>query len=189
MLWSRWALGRLGRILSTRPDTIVDSLHNMNARFTRGRLSEWLAEHLQGLEPSDQRLVGAAVAHRAMQDTFTVTAEGVDACAIDQDLSVWPEAYRAGLLDGLFLDRNGHLDVNSDRGQAAALIIAPHPQAAELLQELATKIQDASFAYRFEPPQQYETSRAMNSVAEVVPQGRARDAWSRISKHIDLDID
>jgi hypothetical protein len=43
------ALGRLARLLAARPDTIVAALHDMNARFTRGRLREWLADHLLAL--------------------------------------------------------------------------------------------------------------------------------------------
>jgi len=66
MLWSRWALGRLGRLLAARPDTIVAALHDIDARFTRGRLREWLTDHLQALDPPAQRR-RAAVAHRAMQ--------------------------------------------------------------------------------------------------------------------------
>lgn len=187
MLWSRWALGRLARLLAARPDTIVAALHDINAKFTRGRLREWLADNLQALEPPSQRLVGAAVAHRAMKGTFTVNEEGVDACAEQPDLTMWPEAYRAGLLEGLFLNRDGHVDVTPDGAKAAAQVIAPHPQVAKLLGELVTKIRDTTYAYRFGPQENWETSRAMNSVEQLLAEGDAREAWQRISKLIDIE--
>lgn len=187
LLWSRWALGRLSRLLAARPDTIVAALHDMGARFTRGRLRDWLADHLLALDDPAQKLIGAAVGHRAMRGTFMVMEEGVDACAEQADLTVWPEAYRAGLLQGSFLNRDGHVDANPDRAKAAAQIITPHPDAAELLVELEAKIRNATIASSFGPQENWETARAMDAVARVIPDGDAREAWKRISKHLDLE--
>ncbi|HEX3679327.1 MAG TPA: abortive infection family protein [Galbitalea sp.] len=187
-LWSRWALARLARLLAARPATIVAALDDIGSGFPRGRLRDWLADHLvEALDSANQRLVGAAVAHRAMQGTYTVTEEGVKECADDPDLSVWPAAYRTGLLDGLFLSRNGHIDINSGKVRQAAQIIAPHPQAASVLQELESRIKDATFAYRFEPPEMWQVAQEMRRAVDVLPDGDAQEVWQRISKHIDLD--
>lgn len=186
VLWSRWALRRLGHLIAGLPQTLVTALHE-GAHFYKGDLKTWLATYLPTLTPADQRLVGVAIGQRAMRGTFNVMDEGVEACAQQPDLTAWPADYRAGLVEGLFLTRDGYVDVNEWGVKVAAGIIAPHPGAAEFLRELDVKIDEADFAYRFGPAENYAVASAMRNAADIVPEGEARDAWQQISQRVDLE--
>lgn len=186
MLWSRWALRRLAQLLAGLPQTLVATLHGSGV-FFKGDLESWLSSNLLQLEPADQRLVGVAIGQRAMRETFNVMYEGVEACAQTPDLAVWPAPYRAGLTEGLFLTRDGYVDVNEWGARASARIIAAHPGAAEVLHDLYTKITQASFAYRFDHVQNDTVARAMSDVANILPEGAVREAWDQIREHVDLD--
>jgi hypothetical protein len=188
MLWSRWALRRLGYLLAGRPTGLVTALQD--GIFYRGDLAKRLqAINLETLEPSDQRLIGVSVAHRAMRDTFVVKDEGVEACAGQPDLRVWPSAYRVGLVEGLFLDREGYVDANAWGVKAAAAVIAAAPSAAQFLQDLATKVGESGWAYRFasDAAIREQTVVAMRDSAPVLPDASARDAWERIVRRLDPD--
>jgi hypothetical protein len=78
--------------------------------------------NLPELATVDQRMIGVAVGQRAASGTFVVFEEGVDAAIASGDLGIWPPAYRAGVAEGLFLDRNGYL-VLSPRVVGSALEI------------------------------------------------------------------
>lgn len=187
-LWSRWALRRLGYLLARRPLGLVTALQD--GIFYRGDLRKLLQTvNLPELEPSDQRLVGVAVGYRAMRDTFVVKDEGVEECALQPDLQVWPKDYRAGLLEGLFLDRQGYVDTNAWAAKASAVVIAPAPTAAQFLKELATKIAQASWAYRFasDAATRAQAVAAMRTSSPVLPNAQARDAWERIVWRLDPD--
>jgi Abortive infection C-terminus len=188
LLWSRWALRRLGHLLARRPLALVTALQE--GIFYRGDLRKRLqAIDLPELEAPDQRLLGVAVGHRAMRDTFVVKDEGVEACALQPDLLAWPIDYRAGLVEALFLDREGYVDTNAWAAKASAAIIAPAPTAAQFLEELASKAAEASWAYRFasDASVRAETVAAMRDASPVLPNARARNAWERIVRRLDPD--
>jgi hypothetical protein len=181
LLWARWALRRLEQLLAGRPLSLVTALQE--SIFYRGDLRKRLqVVQLPALEPSDQRLIGVAVAHRAMRDTFVVMDEGVEECAQQPDLAIWPTGYRTGLLEGLFLDREGYADVSAWGAKAAAAVIAPVPSAGQVIQELADKIGEAGWAYRFanDTAARDGTVAAMRGALAVLPDSTARDAWEQI---------
>jgi hypothetical protein len=184
--WARWALRRLNKILVAQPKILINEL-NEGVSFYKNNLKDWLATNLGSLESSDQRLVGVAVGQRAMRETYTVTTEGVEACASDPSLTAWPAPYREGLAEGLFLSPEGFVDIAPWGAEAAARIIAPHPEVDKFLTELESKLGHAGFADRFGPQENYEVARAMRASADAVPEGPARDAWNRISVYVDLD--
>jgi hypothetical protein len=181
LLWARWALRRFGQVLAGRPLGLVTALQG--ATFYRGDLRSRLqALQLPTLDPPDQRLIGVEVAHRAMSGTWNVMDEGVDQCAQQPDLTIWPTGYRRGLLEGLFLNREGYVDVNAWGAKAAAAVIAPVASADSVLQELADKVGEAGWAYRFASDMalRYGVAGAMNEVLAVLPEPSARDAWQQI---------
>jgi hypothetical protein len=139
LLWTRWVLRRLEQLLAGRPLSLVEAL--LGGIFYRGDLRNRLqAVQLPSRDPAVQRQIGVAVAHRPMGDTHNVRVEGVDECAEQPELAIWPAGYRAGLLEGLFLDRQGYVDVTAWGAQAAAAVIAPVPSAGDVVQELANKV-------------------------------------------------
>ncbi|WP_181562677.1 abortive infection family protein [Micromonospora noduli] len=105
LLWTRWALRRLGYFAQGRPEALIRDLvgdPHGSSSFYSGDLTERLSNaNLQSLESKHARAIGVAVGQRAAMDTFNVRIEGVDACVGDPDLARWPAAYRIGVATGL----------------------------------------------------------------------------------------
>jgi hypothetical protein len=184
LLWARWVLRRLDQFLVGRPLSLVTALQE--GIFYRDDLRDRLkAVQLPALEPTVQRQIGVAVAHRAMGGTHNVQIEGVDQCAEQPDLAIWPVGYRAGLLEGAFLDREGYVDVNVWGAQASAAVIAPVPSAGDVMQDLADKVGQAAWAYRFanESATRDRTVDTMRGALAVLPDS-ARDAWRQIIQRL-----
>ena len=113
------------------------------------------------------RLIGVAVAHPAVR-----------AAARSGHLAIWPTGYRTGLVEGLFLDREGYVDVSAWDAEAAAAVIAPVPAAGQVMQELVDKVGEAGWAYRLanDPAARDDTAAVMHGALAVLPDS-ARDAW------------
>ena len=99
-------------------------------------------------------------------------------CAQQPDLAIWPTGYRTGLVEGLFLDREGYVDVSAWDAEAAAAVIAPVPAAGQVMQELVDKVGEAGWAYRLanDPAARDDTVAVMHGALAVLPDS-ARDAW------------
>jgi hypothetical protein len=147
--------------------------------FRRGTLAErLLAADLPHLEPGDLRLLGVAIAHRAMRDTFVIQEEGVEACASDPRADIWPAAHREGVAEGLFLDREGLIDANIWGVRQAAVILAAHPDAAAVITDLDQKIRAANWSYVFrDDPNRRQAVVAAGHVS--CPHGCGSWRWER----------
>ncbi|MFG1609548.1 abortive infection family protein [Actinoplanes sp. NPDC049265] len=181
VLWSRWALRRLGVFILGSPATFAADLGR--GTFRRGKLTERLqAANLATLDSNDQRLIGLAVAHRAMGGTFVVREDGVTACAASASLHTWPEHYRAGVTEGLFLDRNGLVDPDQRGVGQAANIISALPNASDILQSLNQKIRAATWSPQFAEDSSLRAAvaSAMKEIASILPTVEAQSAWAEI---------
>ncbi|PZG10932.1 hypothetical protein C1I95_27700 [Micromonospora craterilacus] len=105
LLWTRWALRRLGYFAQGRPEALIRDLVGDpygSINWYSGDLTERLSNaNLPRLEGKHARAIGVAVGQRAAMDTFNVRIEGVNACVADPDLTAWPAAYRIGVATGL----------------------------------------------------------------------------------------
>jgi len=183
MLWSRWALRRLEALIAGRPSSLAKDLLDGEI-FRRGELADRLkAANLPTLDAPDQRLLGVAVAHRAMDNTFVVQQDGVEACASDPTLDAWPPAYRAGLAEGLILDRNGYVDANPWSVRQAAMVLSADPDATEVLDQLLEKVKTAAWSYRFaeSASTRSEVADAMADIATVLPSVLSQKLWSDLT--------
>lgn len=182
MLWARWALRRLGHLISGWPIGLARDLRS--AIFYRGSLAQRLEDAgLPHLTVADQHLIGLAVAHRAMQNTYVVIEDGVDACVRSPDLDVWPAGYRAGLAEGLFLDRDGYVDVKAWGARSAIAALIPHPEAADVVRRLAATIAQASRSYDFLEDHQ-ERARVVAAIVEdtaVLPAAELPNRWRDVA--------
>ena len=129
------------------------------------------------------------MARRAMgitSKTFTVASDGVEACANDQSLDTWPPEYRRGLVDGLFLDRGGFVDVDTWAVRCAVRIVAPHPDAAVILPNLSTMIGQATWSARFaaNPAEREQVTREIQSLVAALPAGDAQVHWLAIEQQL-----
>jgi hypothetical protein len=181
LLWSRWALGRLGQVIAGRPIEFINDLGGSS--FSTGMIEQRLQDsHLQNLFEVDQRRLGVAIGQRAMRRTFNVLIEGVEACAADPSVDRWPLGYREGLVEGLFLDWQGYINT-TDRGVlAAAHILKPHPEMATYLTDLAAKVEQAAWPwYRDDTGLSRAGAVAGIVSATAVLPAEAHPAWARIS--------
>ncbi|ONI79055.1 hypothetical protein BWI15_00310 [Kribbella sp. ALI-6-A] len=105
LMWTRWALRRIGHYLYGRPETLIRDLIGDpygQIVFYGGTLTERLADaNLGGIEERHARAIGLAVGQRAARDTFIVRHEGVQAAIDDDSLERWPVPYRLGVAYGL----------------------------------------------------------------------------------------
>ncbi|WP_433229318.1 abortive infection family protein [Actinomadura formosensis] len=145
LLWSRWALRRLGVLTLSMPEPLIQDLEY--ATFRRGDLAKRLdAAALADLDPAVQRRIGLAVAQRAMRQTFVVRHDGVEVCAESRDLTAWPASYRSAVFEGLFIDPSGRLTVDDWSAEWASRVLAPLPeeQTIEVIEELQSKLAETS---------------------------------------------
>lgn len=183
MLWSRWALRRLEALISGRPSSLAKDLLDGKI-FHRGELANRLkAANLPTLGVPDQRLLGVAVAHRAMDNTYVVQRDGVEACASVSTLDEWPPAYRAGLAEGLILDGNGYVNANPWGVRQSAMVLSAHPDAADVLDQLLEKVKTAAWSYRFaeSASTRPEVATAMADIAAVLPSALSQKLWSDLT--------
>jgi len=185
LLWSRWAVRCLGQILELHPRTLIRDLRS--SFFRRGQVRERLkALNLNGLELSFQRSIGLAIAHRAMGGTFLVQEEGVEDCANQSDLDIWPEAYRESLVEGLFFDREGRVNASSWGVGEAIKIIFPHPGAIEVIDQIAIKLDGTDWALEFA-----NDVSEQQKVVETINEGTRnlvvalREEWQKISRILE----
>ena len=84
-------------------------------------------------------------------------------------------------MEGLFLDREGYVDVSSMGCQSRCRGHRPVPAAGQVMQELVDKVSQAGWTYRFgnDPDARDDTVAAMRGALAVLPDS-ARDAWGQI---------
>lgn len=187
LVWTRWALRRLRSLILGSPTALARDLLG-GTTFYRGTLAERLqAARLSDLDIGDQRLLGLAVARRAMRGTFLVMEEGVERCSETRDSTTWPVGYREGLLEGLFIGLDGRLDATPWSVDQAALLINSLPEAvAGAVAELATKCNSANYSDRMdEQANRQSVLTALNGARLVLPSW-AGDAWRTIISRVEV---
>ncbi|MBA0127301.1 abortive infection family protein [Haloechinothrix sp. YIM 98757] len=136
LLWSRWALRRLGYFSLGRPNALVEDLVVRNKTFHSGKLKERLmAANLPDAAEDHQRSIGVAVGRRAMQGTFVVRRDGLDPCLESDDLNTWPRDYRLGLAYGLWFDRGDRITITAGSVRWALGVLEPVSDCGDELKE------------------------------------------------------
>jgi S1-C subfamily serine protease len=140
-------LAHLDLVVAASPERTAADFRGPST-FRRTEAAARLAlTNLPELEPVDQRMIGVAVGQRAASGTFVVFEEGVDAAIDSGDLVIWPPAYRAGVAEGLFLDRNGYLVLNARVvGSALDILRALPDRGVEELRGLLQRVRKTDLA-------------------------------------------
>jgi hypothetical protein len=181
LLWTRWALRRLEHLIAGSPTALVRDL--WSATFTSGKLAARLqAANLPALGPNDQRVLGVAVGQRASRGTFMVRIEGVEACAQDQNDAAWPSAYREGVIEGLFINYQGQVQIDTPGPRLAAQVLAPHPDATGVLLRLEEKLRNSGWSSGF--TQRWRAVVEAIRASAGVLQGEAPTVWMRIADEL-----
>ncbi|RJF40936.1 hypothetical protein D4740_10410 [Actinomyces sp. 2119] len=150
LIWTRWALRRLGLFSEGRPKDLIRDLVEEPATFRSGDLRRRLeAANLPDLEPHHQRELGIAVGQRVMRQTFVVRWDGLDPCLESDDLTVWPADYRIGLLHGLWFAPDDQPTMTPWLLRKGIEVIDPIPDASEELEE---QVKLACRSTQFFPP-------------------------------------
>jgi hypothetical protein len=116
-----------------------------------------------------------------MTGTFMVMEDGVEACAASGDIALWPPSYREGLVEGLFLDREGYVRTSEWGCHQAGLTLSVHPRAADVLRELTAKLDQAAWSYGFtaDHNEREKVVNAMRAVVGVLASEDAQTLWMR----------
>jgi hypothetical protein len=126
LLWSRWALQRLGYFSEGRPAALIDALVGSPQIFRAGDLQRrLLSARLPDLETRYQRSIGIAVGQRAARQTFVVHHDGVEPCLASDDLMTWPRDYRIGVAYGLWFDPDGRVTLTPESAEEDLLVLDP----------------------------------------------------------------
>ncbi|UED88169.1 abortive infection family protein [Streptomyces profundus] len=176
LIWVRWALVRVDTVLLGAVPPLIADLEGKT--FYGGDLAQRLAAaDVPRLGESDQRRLGLAVGRRAARETHNVRYEGIDPCAEVPD--AWPDAYREGIVTGLFLNEDGQIYAHpSISPQNAALVLQHHSKAEEVLGELRERLASASWSPFFVYTRQ-ETLAAMHDAAGRL-EPAAQPVWAEI---------
>ena len=189
MLWCRWALGRLEHLIAGAPAGLIRDLRG--ATFTRGVLARRLASaNLAEQEPVDQHSLGVAVGRRASSGTFLVREEGVDPAIEGGDLEAWPPAYRAGAVEGSFLDERGYVAVTSTMAAKATALLAVVPDVDLVTSQLLREAGEADWSYRFEDEEKRAAViKAMRDTVDHLPTEQARSNWLALAERFTAGPD
>lgn len=146
LLWTRWALRRLGYFSEGRPTSLINDLVVTPQTFYSGTLERrLLAANLPVLEPRHQRSIGVAVGQRVMRGTFVVRRDGLEPCLTSDNLSTWPRDYRLGLAYGLWFDPDGALTLTTYSLKVALQVLEPVPDGVDDLTEWVSRIGNLRF--------------------------------------------
>jgi len=181
IVWVRWALARLQTVLLGAVGPLVNDLRS-NV-FTRGDLAYRLkAANIPGLGEAEQHQLGVAVGMRAAKETFNVRLDGIDACTVDPQR--WPDAYREGAVQGLFVNEDGQADAYAAASADCAAELLQHHSAPEtVLTRLADVLQSASWSLRFQQDHR-KIITAMKDALRKMPEA-ARPVWSTIIAELE----
>ena len=142
LLWSRWALRRLGYFTEGRPLALIEALAGTAPQiFRAGELRRRLTSaRLPDIEVRHQRGIGIAVGQRAARQTFVVHHDGVEPCLTSDDLAIWPRDYRIGVAYGLWFDPDGRSTITPSSAREALLVLDPVADCGAELAVWVTRI-------------------------------------------------
>lgn len=185
MLWTRWALRRMGLMIIGRPENLITALESET--FYSGVLANRLElANLKTLSKDDQRLIGLHVARRAMRDTYLAMSEGVEACTQSTDLERWPLSYRQGLLDGLVMTEDGLLNPSEWSIRQVATMLQSTTEIHADFVDLVEKTQHASYGNQLDnDDKRNKLLKVIESLIRYAPED-TRQAWQALQQRLEI---
>lgn len=177
LVWVRWVLARHTEVFLGNVTQLVSDLESQV--FVSGELAQRLdAANVPALKEAEQRRLGVAVGRRTANETFTVRIDGVRACSTDPER--WSDAYRTGVIEGLFINHDNQIDAYpAASADCAAELLQHHSDAAGVLAELHRLLQAASWSFRFQGRHE-DAVQSMHKALPQVPTG-VRPLWMDIT--------
>lgn len=171
LLWSRWALRRLGHLLADYPNDLIAAV---NTGTSRSELRERFQAAALAQQPEDiQQSVGVAFGQQAAGGYGNAVEVGVEP-AIDGGFDQYPVGYRVGLLKGMLLTGGGFIGLTTYYTSwfVSLLISLPEETAEIVVEEGRQDVQDASWLSKWRGSTQIDPEAvvaAMRSEADRVP--------------------
>jgi len=177
-------LSRLDRIVAADPETLANELRG--DIFRRGEVATRLREvGVTTLLPEDQRMLGIAVGQRSSAGTFVVREDGLQPAADSASLEEWPADYRAGLTEGVFLDRNGFISVQPALVDEAVRAVAPlHDHGTTVLRALLGRLNETEWAPSVPYDNRPDTVVALHTSAESQTEVNVRSVLHEIASRL-----
>lgn len=187
MLWSRWALRRLGLFAFGRPNTLMDDL-TQGGLFTSGLLAQRLeAANIPALEPQHQRALGTAVGQRASSGTFVVRRDGVDDPISSGELLPWTSEYRLGVATGLRKDVTGKVMLSAWAMRKTQSLLEPIENVSKWVQEWAESAEGAGSLLVERTEDRREVKFLLDALIRSRPDPE-RCFWERLRALADLEF-
>lgn len=144
LLWSRWAIRRLGHLLADYPNDLIEAVETGTTRHTLRQKFNDVA--LDQQTPEVQHRIGVAFGQQSAGGFGNATQVGVEP-AIDGGFDEFPVAYRSGLLQGMLFTADGLIGLTDyySRWFVSLLASLPTKAAETLLLDLREQIVGASW--------------------------------------------
>lgn len=142
LLWSRWALRRLGHLLADYPNDLIAAVQTGT---TRSVLRDKFAAAALAKQPADvQHRVGVAFGQQSAGGFGNATEVGVEP-AVEGGYDDYPIDYRRGLLEGMLLTAGGAIGLTDFYAPwfVSLLSSLPEGDARSVLQSLRGDVADA----------------------------------------------
>lgn len=180
MIWSRWAVRRLGWFAFGRPGTLIDDL-TQGGLFTRGLLGQRLkAANLPELEPQHQRALGTAVGQRAASGTFVVAEDGVLEPIRAGELNPWTREFRLGVATGLREDVTGRAALSVRVLERTRELLDPIEDASDWVEAWADEAEASGHLLLEQPGDEAQVRAFLSSIGRVRPEPERRH-WQRLA--------
>jgi hypothetical protein len=144
LMWTRWALRRLGHLLADYPNDLIDAVQTGT---TRVKLREKFDAAVLVQQPAEiQRRIGVAFGQQSAGGFFNATDVGV-APIVDGGFDQYPVEYRSGVLEGMLLRPGGEIGLISSHASWFASLFRslPEKDARDLSAALVPTLTDASW--------------------------------------------
>jgi hypothetical protein len=149
MLWSRWALRRLGHLMARYPTRLLSALAG---GAYRDRLRTAFEEVQLPDQPKEvQHAIGVAFGREAAGGFGNASVVGLRPAVDSPDLDVYTVDYRLGLVDGMVINGEGQIALTEHYVPRLVDVLAPIPgaRAVQAINELAETAKAASWITRW----------------------------------------
>ena len=182
MLWCRWVLERFGEVHRSSPAWLIELL--VTSVFYKNEVANHLAQVDLGQLPNpDLDRIGRALAQRGgWRDTRVVWNDGVGAALREPER--FPEAFRRGLLFGLFISRQGMIETSQLVMKPAAQL-ATRLDDAQVLEDLRTELEAALFSTDFRADAPALIAAAIRDASKEFRTGALRSAWEQLAERFE----
>jgi hypothetical protein len=185
LMWSRWALRRLGHLLADYPNDLIAAVQTGT---TRAVLREKFNAAALAQQPVEvQHRIGVAFGQQSAGGFGNATEVGVEP-AVDGGYEEYPIDYRRGLLEGTLLTAGGAIGLTDFYAPWFVSLLAslPEPDAQDLLEHLRQDVVDAPWIDTWRGSTHVEPAdvvEALRREGERLPGGHA-DAFDSLCSEL-----